>query len=77
MTLFQLKLHGRLVAEDRVRVDARAVEVEDVLDGVAHLIHGFRGVPEGSLKDFSEDVGAYPRDLLLDGLYRMKIRYCD
>ena len=75
--LFQFELHRRLNAEDWVQVDARAVEVEDVLDGVAHLIHGFRGVPEGSLKDFPKDVGAYPRDLLLDGLYRMTLRYCD
>ena len=34
ITFFQCELQGRLVPEDRVRVDARAVEVEDVLDRV-------------------------------------------
>ena len=57
-----------------VRVDARAVEVEDVQDGVTHLIHSLSGVLESSLDDFSEDVGAYLRDLF-HGLYRMKMFY--
>ena len=68
--LFQFKLRRRLVAEDWVRVDARAVDVEDVLDGVAHVIEGLSGSVEGRLEDFSDDVGAYPRNLLLNGLYR-------
>ena len=59
-----------------VRVDARAVEVEDVLNRVTHVIHGLRVVFEGGLKDFSENVRAYPRDLLLDGLYREIISNC-
>ena len=67
---FQLELHGRRVPEDRVRVDDRAVDVEDVLDGVAHVIKGLNGSVEGRLEDISDDVGAYPRNLLLDGLYR-------
>ena len=46
---FQLKLWGRLVPEDWVRVDARAVEVEDVLNRVAHVVHGLRGVLEGGV----------------------------
>ena len=57
-----------------VRVDARAVEVEDVQDGVTHLIHSLSGVLESGLNDFSEDVGAYLRDLF-HGLYRMKMLY--
>ena len=57
-----------------VQVDARAVKVEDVQDEVAHLVHGFRGVLEGSLDNFSKDVGAYLRDLY-HGLYRMKMFY--
>ena len=57
-----------------VRVDARAVEVEDVQDGVTHLIHSLSGVLESSLDDFSKDVGAYLRDLF-HGLYRMKMFY--
>ena len=57
---FQLELKGRLVPEDRVQVDARAVEVEDVLNIVTHLIHGLRSAFEGRLEDFSENVRAYP-----------------
>ena len=57
-----------------VRVDARAVKVEDVQDGVTHLIHSLSSVLESSLDDFSEDVGAYLRDLF-HGLYRMKMFY--
>ena len=67
---FQLELHRRRVPEDRVRVDARAVDVEDVLDGVAHIIKGLSGSVKGSIKDFSDDVGAYPRNFPLNGLYR-------
>ena len=76
ITFFQLELHGRLVPEDPVSVDARAVEVEDVLNRVTHVIHGLRGVFEGRLKDFSENVRAYPRGLLLDGLYMGIVSYC-
>ena len=75
VTFFQLKLRGRLVPEDWVQVDARAVEVEDVLNRVTHVIHGLRGVFEGGLEDFSENVRAYPRDLLLDSLYMEIISY--
>ena len=57
---FQLALRGTLVPEDWVRVDSRAVEVEDVLNRVTHVIHGLRGVFEGVLKDFSENVRAFP-----------------
>ena len=46
------------------------MDVEDVLDGVAHIIKGLNGIVEGRLKDFSDDVGACPQNLLLDGLYR-------
>ena len=49
-----------------VWVDARAMDVEDVLNGVAHVIKGLRG----SINDFSDDVGAYLRNFSLDGLYR-------
>ena len=60
LTFFQLELHGRRVPEDWVRVDARAVDIEDVLDGVAHVIEGLSGSVEGRYEDFSDDVGAYP-----------------
>ena len=70
VTFFQLELLGRLVPEDRVRVDARAVDVANVLDRVAHVIKGLRGSIEGRLVDFSKNVGAYPQNFLLDGLYR-------
>ena len=46
------------------------MDVEDVLDGVAHVIKGLDGSVEGRLEDFSDDVGAYPRNFLLNGLYR-------
>ena len=57
VTFFQLELQGRLVPEDRIRVDARAVEVEDVravevedaLDRVTHVVQGLRGVLEGGV----------------------------
>ena len=57
-----------------VRVDARAVEVEDVQDGVTHLIHSLSSVLESSLNNLSEDVRAYLRDLF-HSLYRMKMFY--
>ena len=68
ITLFQFELQRRLDAEDWVRVDARAVQVddvqvEDVHDGVAHLVHSLGGV-RGSLDDFSEDIGAYRGDFI-------------
>ena len=49
ITFFQLKLQGTLVPEDLVKVDARAVKVEDVLNRVAHVFHGLRGVLEGGV----------------------------
>ena len=57
VTFFQLGLGGRMVREDRMRVDARAVEVEDVravevedaLDRVTYVVHGLRGVLEGGV----------------------------
>ena len=75
ITLFQFKLHRRLDVEDWVQVDARAVQVDDVQvehvhDGVAHLVHSLRGVLDGSLNDFPEDVGAYHGDFF-DGLSGM------
>ena len=70
VTFFQLELHGRRVPEDRVRVDARAVDVEDVLDGVAHVIKGLSGSVKGSVEDFSDDVRAYLQNFPLNGLYR-------
>ena len=42
----------------RVRVDARAVEVEDVLEGVKHVLKGLRG----RFDDFSDDIRAYLRN---------------
>ena len=63
---FQLKLHGRRVPEEQVRVHARAVDVEEVLKRVTHLLKGLRG----SFDDFSDDVRAYLRNFSIDGLYR-------
>ena len=75
ITLFQFKLHRRLDAEDWVQVDARAVQVddvqvEDVHDGVAHLVHSLGGVLDSSVDDFSKDVRAYHGDFF-DGLRGM------
>ena len=63
---FQLELHGRRVPEEQVQVYARAVDVEDVLKGVAHVLKGLRG----SFDDFSDDVKAYLQNFSIDGLYR-------
>merc|ERR1711954_322898 len=55
ITFFQLELPDRQVPEERVRVDARAVDVEDVLEGVEHVLKGLRE----RFDDFSDDVRAY------------------
>ena len=63
---FQLELHGRQVPEEQFQVHARAVDVKDVLKGVAHVLKGLRG----SFNDFSDDVRAYLQNFSIDGLYR-------
>ena len=50
------------------------VQVEDVHDGVAHLVHSLRGVLDSSLDDFPEDVGAYLGDFF-DSLSGMQMYY--
>ena len=40
ITFFQLELCNRRVPEEHVRVHARAVDVEEVLKGVAHILKG-------------------------------------
>ena len=71
---FKLELPNRQVPEECVRVDARAVDVEDVLEGVEHVFEGLRG----RFDDFSNDVRAYLRNFSAsirisqssEGLYR-------
>ena len=40
VTFFKLEVPDRQVPEERVRVDARAMDVEDVLEGVKHVLDG-------------------------------------
>ena len=40
VTFFQLELREGRVPEEHVRVHARAVDVEEVLKGVAHVLKG-------------------------------------
>ena len=55
IAFFKLDLPDGQVPEERVRVDARAVDVQDVLEGVEHVFEGLRG----RFDDFSNDVRAY------------------
>ena len=50
------------------------VQVEDVHDGVAHLVHSLGGVLDSSHDNFPEDVGAYHGDYF-DGLSGMQMYY--
>ena len=54
--------------EDQVGVGLWAVQgddiqVEEIHDGVTHLVHSLGGVC-GSLDDFSKDIGAYRGDFI-------------
>ena len=53
--------------EDRVgglrAVQGDDIQIEEIRDGVTHLVHGSGGV-RGSLDDFSEDIGAYRGDFI-------------
>ena len=40
VTFFQLELHEGRVPEEQIRVHVRAVDVEEVLKGVTHVLKG-------------------------------------
>ena len=58
VAFFKLELPDGQVPEERVGVDARAVDVQDVLEGVKHVFEALRG----RFNDFSDDVRAYLRN---------------